>query len=133
MSDLWNEYLELHPFDFELVPQGDTRYVFRITQSERTPTKVPVIFGEWLYNLRSALDYIVWAAAVRTTGSAPPPGEGGGSKAPNSIRARKSKAVPTNGKSAPGYGATINWRSVKSVSHRPSATERAPSREPPDA
>jgi hypothetical protein len=77
MSELWNEYLAPHPFDFELVRQSDTRYVFRVTQWEPVPAELPVIFGEWLYNLRSALDYIVWATAVHTSGSAPPPGEGG--------------------------------------------------------
>ena len=31
--------------------------------------------GEWLYNVRSALDYVVWATAVYATGQLPPPNE----------------------------------------------------------
>lgn len=77
MSDLWNAYLRPHPFDFDLLRWSDTQYVFRVTQREPVPPELPVIFGEWLYNLRSALDYIVWATAVHTSGSMPPPGEGG--------------------------------------------------------
>lgn len=76
MSEVWNEYLKPHPFEFELVRENETRYFFRVTQREPTPPELSLLFGEWLYNLRSALDYIVWATAVHTTGKVPPPGEG---------------------------------------------------------
>jgi hypothetical protein len=33
-------------------------------------------FGEWLYNARTCLDYIVWATAAYVTGELPPPGDG---------------------------------------------------------
>ncbi|TXK53846.1 hypothetical protein FVP63_07415 [Salinibacterium sp. dk5596] len=39
------------------------------------PPALSVLFGEWLYNLRSALDYVIWAAAVHTSRQYPPPGE----------------------------------------------------------
>lgn len=32
-------------------------------------------FGEWLYNLRASLDYIIWAAAAFASGTLPPPNE----------------------------------------------------------
>lgn len=39
------------------------------------PPEFAVIMGEWLYNLRSTLDYVIWATAVYTTGQSPPPNE----------------------------------------------------------
>lgn len=77
MSEAWNTYLEPHPFEFELVRDSDTTYLLRVEQIEPTPLLLPALFGEWLFNLRSALDHIVWASAVHSSGRMPPPGEGG--------------------------------------------------------
>ena len=76
MSELWNAYLDPHPFDFSLIRQSETTYVLRVEQQTPVPPELSVLFGEWLYNMRSALDYIVWATAVHTSGKMPPPGEG---------------------------------------------------------
>lgn len=76
MASAWNEYLARHPFEFELLRTNDTQWVFRVIRVEPFPTELPLLFGEWLHNLRSALDYIVWATAVHTSGQIPPPGEG---------------------------------------------------------
>jgi hypothetical protein len=76
MAAAWNEYLAPHPFSFELVRESETQWIFRVRQVDPFPTELPILFGEWLYNLRSALDYIIWAAAVHSSGQAPPPGEG---------------------------------------------------------
>jgi hypothetical protein len=35
-----------------------------------------VATGEWLYNLRASLDYLIWATAAHESGRIPPPGEG---------------------------------------------------------
>lgn len=77
MTDVWNEYLEPHPFDFDLIRHSDRVLLMRCYQHQPIPAALPAIFGEWLYNLRSALDYIVWAAAAHASGSVPPPNESG--------------------------------------------------------
>lgn len=75
LATTWNEYLDPHPFDFELWRENETQWVFRVVQREPPPSELPILFGEWLYNLRSSLDYVVWATAVYTSGQAPPPDE----------------------------------------------------------
>lgn len=77
MTATWNLYLEPHPFDFDLVRESDTTFFLRCVQHEEVPLLLPALFGEWLYNLRSALDHIIWAAAAHVSGSVPPPNEGG--------------------------------------------------------
>ncbi|TFB48254.1 hypothetical protein [Cryobacterium tagatosivorans] len=77
MAEVWSAYLAPHPFDFSLVRETPTRYVMRISQTKPMPPELSVIFGEWLFNMRSALDYTIWATAVHTSGQMPPPGEGG--------------------------------------------------------
>lgn len=47
----------------------------RVLLESAIPPSLSLLFGEWLYNLRSALDYVVWAAAVHTSRKYPPPGE----------------------------------------------------------
>ncbi|YCH06366.1 hypothetical protein ACTAQJ_14735 [Arthrobacter sp. alpha11c] len=39
------------------------------------PAEFAVETGEWLYNLRATLDYIIWALAAYTAGTVPPPKE----------------------------------------------------------
>lgn len=75
MTEAWNDYLKTNPFDFDLVPESDRSYLLRCEQLEDAPLILPALFGEWLYNLRSALDHIVWAAAAHASGSVPPPNE----------------------------------------------------------
>lgn len=75
LAEIWNEYLELSPFDFSLIDDGPKRWVLRATQSEPLPERMSVIFGEWLFNLRSALDSLIWATAVHMSRSDPPPKE----------------------------------------------------------
>lgn len=77
MSELWNDYLGPHPFDYSLVRDSPTTYVLRVTRTAPEPPELSVLFGEWLYNMRSALDYTIWAAALYASGQTPPPGEGG--------------------------------------------------------
>lgn len=76
MSSAWNKYLETHPFDFDLERATETVYYLRCTQHEPVPTLLPALFGEWLYDLRSALDHVIWAAAAHASGNVPPPNEG---------------------------------------------------------
>ncbi|VEG25792.1 hypothetical protein [Actinomyces howellii] len=76
MIEHWNEFLESHPFDVHLKRTSATEYVLEFEQLEELPLELPVLFGEWLYNLRSALDYTIWAAATYAAGRFPPPNQG---------------------------------------------------------
>lgn len=73
--EIWNEFIAGHPYDFSLDHEGDGVYVLRVWQEEATPPELAVVIGEWFYNLRCTLDYIVWAAAVYESGQWPPPNE----------------------------------------------------------
>ena len=63
------------PFAAHLTRTNATEYILTVEQYEEFPQELPALFGEWLYNLRSALDYIIWAAAAYSSGRLPPPHE----------------------------------------------------------
>lgn len=71
---VWNKFLEQHPYEFTVVHEGGGSFVMRVHQEIPTPPEMAVLIGEWLYNLRCALDYSVYAAAVCVSGQDPPPG-----------------------------------------------------------
>lgn len=75
LAEIWNSYIAEHPYDFSLGYEGEGQYVLRVWQDAPMPPGFAVIMGEWLYNLRSTLDYIIWATAVHTAGQSPPPNE----------------------------------------------------------
>ena len=75
MSKVWNEYLDGHPFYESLDHRGGGEFVLVVHQSEPIPTRFAVLCGEWLYNLRSCLDYTIWATAAFDSGQLPPPGD----------------------------------------------------------
>lgn len=75
MAELWNDYLSTHPFSPSLIGQGDGVYILRVWEDVPPPSGLAVATGEWLYNVRSALDYLVWATAAHVTGVVPPPDE----------------------------------------------------------
>lgn len=72
----WNEYIRTHPFDAALVGQGDGVWILRVSQDEPVPQALAIHIGECLYNLRSALDYTIWATACYVSGQVPPPDQG---------------------------------------------------------
>jgi hypothetical protein len=76
LVELWNDFLEERPFDFELVHQGDGVHILTVTQQQPLPAVFAIELGEWLYNARACLDYIVWSACVYVTGCMPPPDDG---------------------------------------------------------
>jgi hypothetical protein len=76
MAEIWNEYLERSPFSPDLLAQGDGVFVLRVWEEEPAPLELAVATGEWLYNMRSALDYVVWATAAYESGLVPPPQDG---------------------------------------------------------
>jgi hypothetical protein len=75
-ADVWNGFIKDHPYDFTLDHQGEGRFLLRVFQQLPTPPEMAVLIGEWLYNLRCALDYCVYATAVSVSGQDPPPGQG---------------------------------------------------------
>lgn len=73
----WNSFLAGHDaFDFVLDGDGTGVYILRVVQRRPVPLGLAVALGEWLYNLRTSLDYVVWATACYVAGQVPPPGEG---------------------------------------------------------
>lgn len=63
-ADEWNEFLEDEPYDTVVHHQGEGKFVIRVVQEIPTPPEMAVFIGEWLYNLRCALDYAVYDAAI---------------------------------------------------------------------
>lgn len=75
-SKIWNDFIEQNPFDFMVDHEGEGHFVMRVVQEVPTPPELAILMGEWLYNLRCALDYTMYAAAVVVTEQDPPPGAG---------------------------------------------------------
>lgn len=75
LARIWNEYIDRHPFDFALDHEGDGVHLVKVWQTEPMPRAFSVEMGEWLYNARTCLDYIIWATCAYTTGHLPPPDE----------------------------------------------------------
>jgi len=75
LANIWNEYLEPHPFDHNLRSTGPGEWILCVTQERPVPAELSIVFGEWLFDLRSALDSLLWATAVHTSRMDPPPGE----------------------------------------------------------
>lgn len=76
MTQIWNDFITDHPYDTSLDHEGNGVFIFRVWRTSPIPPELAVITGEWLYNLRCALDYIVWATACYQSGAIPPPNEG---------------------------------------------------------
>jgi len=76
MAQLWNDDLDVHPFAPSLTGEGDGVYILRVWEEEPPPLGLAVATGEWLYNARSALDYVIWATAAYESGRLPPPDDG---------------------------------------------------------
>lgn len=75
MAQLWNDYISGHPFTPSLIGEGDGVYILRVWEDQPPAPELGVATGEWLYNVRSALDYVVWATAAHESGVIPPPNE----------------------------------------------------------
>ncbi|MGK2852267.1 MAG: hypothetical protein ACSLFN_15350 [Candidatus Limnocylindrales bacterium] len=60
----------------DLEREGVGRGTIKVWQDTPVPPLLPILFGEYFYNLRAALDYAVYATAVIDNGwQDPPPGE----------------------------------------------------------
>lgn len=69
----WNAYLGREPYDARLIVQSDGHCTLWIEEIEPVPPLLSVLFGEWAYNLRAALDYCAYAVAVWDSGGLDPP------------------------------------------------------------
>jgi hypothetical protein len=76
LAQIWNDFIESHPFEFDLVHHGQGVHVLEVHQIEPMPPSFALEFGECLYNARTLLDYIVWATAACVSQQLPPPDEG---------------------------------------------------------
>lgn len=70
---VWNDHIDDIPHHLYLDDRGGGSFVIGVREVIPTPPAMSVLLGEWLYNLRCALDYAVYAAAVWNTGENPPP------------------------------------------------------------
>lgn len=78
IGSIWNEYIEQVPRRFVLKPgRDDDHRVVAVETFEQMPVRLSTLFGEWLYELRAALDGAVYFMAVRDSGQNPPPNERG--------------------------------------------------------
>lgn len=75
-ADIWNAWIEDEPYRFAIHHQGDGKFAVSVIQQSPAPPEMAVFMGEWLYNLRCALDYAIYATAICDSGKDPPPGEG---------------------------------------------------------
>ena len=69
---LWEEsvvYLQREPYVVSTNPDLDTSsYVIRVNVTEQPPPIIPLVFGDCLQQLRSALDYLAWQLVVANGG-----------------------------------------------------------------
>lgn len=77
IGTVWNDYLGRNPRRFGLVRSSDDPQVwtFVINTVEPMPDRLSTLFGEWLYELRAALDGTAYYLAVRDSVQNPPPNE----------------------------------------------------------
>lgn len=79
--ELWNEFLnQADTYDVSVYVhperEGVGKGTIRVWQRGELPALLPILFGEYFYNLRAALDYAVYATAVIDNHwKDPPPGE----------------------------------------------------------
>jgi hypothetical protein len=74
--DIWAEYLGDEPYDITLDVDDTGHARLWVDVLNEPPRELSIVFGEYLQNLRTALDYCVLAVAAHDTGQDPPPHEG---------------------------------------------------------
>lgn len=78
IGELWSEYIDRTPRRFAVEPaDAPDTWTLVLRTLEPMPTRLSTLFGEWLYELRAALDGILYYLAVRDSGQNPPPAERG--------------------------------------------------------
>lgn len=72
-GDLWADYLDQRPHQTELVQEAGGSTCVRLRRHIAIPAELSVVLGEFLYEMRAALDNCLYAVAVITSGQNPPP------------------------------------------------------------
>ena len=75
MVSAWKSFADRNPYDFriEVDPDGAGRLVMERVVT--VPTILALELGEFLYQMRAALDACVYETACINTGKSPPPNE----------------------------------------------------------
>lgn len=70
----WDAYLDQRPHRIVAAVDGEGRGTLRMRRVIPIPEELTLILGEYLYQLRAALDNCLYAVAVIVSGANPPPG-----------------------------------------------------------
>jgi hypothetical protein len=74
VADAWNDFIEEDPYSAVVrVEDNGTGRVFVEPAYNPFPSLFSLELGEFLYNIRAALDHAVYAAAIEESGRDPPP------------------------------------------------------------
>ena len=71
----WSDFLGEDPYDARLSEDDPGHFELWVEQRLPVPRLIAIEFGEYLYNLRAALDYCAYAVAVADCKQDPPPGD----------------------------------------------------------
>ena len=74
VGSAWEAYLERHPHRLVIKMHSGGRGQLLMERLIPLPEDVALLLGEYLYQLRSALDNCLYAVAIIAAGTAPPPG-----------------------------------------------------------
>lgn len=72
-GEVWEKYLSDRPHSLEHTGEEDGTVAVRLLRTVPLPVALSISFGEFLYELRAALDNCLYAAAVLVSGQNPPP------------------------------------------------------------
>jgi hypothetical protein len=71
----WARYLDRHPARLTYEVKDNGQGTVSIIRTEPPPHRLSLLIGEFLYELRAALDNCLYEVAVQHSGQDPPPGE----------------------------------------------------------
>jgi hypothetical protein len=72
----WARYIEGHPVELSVQVDDSGRGTVSVVRYQPPPHRLSLLVGEFLYELRAALDNCLYETAVQYSGQDPPPGEG---------------------------------------------------------
>jgi hypothetical protein len=73
LADVWNQYLEEDPYIPHIRVNDDGSGSISVRAGWNLPTDLSLVLGEFLYQLRAALDGAIYDAVVIASGKNPPP------------------------------------------------------------
>ncbi len=75
MATLWNGFVDNHPYDVKVNVHSDGTGDISIMRIADIPSGIALELGEYLYQMRAALDASIYETACKNTGQRPPPNE----------------------------------------------------------